>query len=97
LHGLRRVVVEAERLQTLLQGKRTSSSHASAEASTKAPGPTSKPPSGAKLRGIALAVEAVFPNGVPEGLSKKARDIQINDWLHANGHSRADSRTIRRV
>jgi hypothetical protein len=42
---------------------------------------------GAKKRGITEAIEQLWPNGIPKGLSAKQRNIRIVDWLKNNGCS----------
>ena len=42
---------------------------------------------GAKARGIDEAVDDLWPNGIPEGLSAKERNNRIIDWLKAKHYS----------
>jgi hypothetical protein len=44
----------------------------------------SKSGPGAKTRGIAQAIDELWPNGVPEGLTAKDRNRAIVDWLFRN-------------
>jgi hypothetical protein len=54
---------------------------------------------GAKTRGIAEAIDELWPNGIPEGLTAKDRNKAILDWLHDKGYSvpRNPERAIQRV
>jgi hypothetical protein len=65
-------------------------------------GPTevgSKPGLGAKTFGIEQAIQQLWPNGIPKGLSAKDRNKAILDWLKSNGCSVPTSpeRAIQRV
>jgi hypothetical protein len=51
----------------------------------------------AKRDGIRLAINALWPEGIPKGLTAKDRDRQINEWLKAKGLSISDRRTIQRA
>ncbi len=42
---------------------------------------------GAKSRGIRLAIDTLWPSGIPHGLTGKDRNRKIEEWLRANGHS----------
>lgn len=44
-------------------------------------------PGGAKARGVAAAITALWPDGLPTGLAGKDRDRKVGDWLAANGYS----------
>jgi hypothetical protein len=61
--------------------------------------PKSKPGPGAKQQGITAALKALWPSGIPTGISAKDRDRQIIDWLIANQCSvpKDPARAIQRV
>jgi hypothetical protein len=42
---------------------------------------------GAKARGVKQAIEALWPDGVPDGLSAKDRDNKVVEWLRAKNLS----------
>jgi hypothetical protein len=54
---------------------------------------------GAKGRGIDEAIDDLWPDRIPDGLSAKDRNKKIVEWLAANGHSRPinPERAIQRV
>jgi hypothetical protein len=54
------------------------------------------PGRGKKTIAVRLAAQALWPNGMPEGLAVKDRDRAICRWMRDNGHSVPDERTIRR-
>ncbi|WP_147023100.1 hypothetical protein [Microvirga aerophila] len=51
---------------------------------------------GRKTTAVKLAVDALWPAGIPRGLAVKERDRQIRKWAEQNGHSIPTSRTISR-
>jgi hypothetical protein len=55
--------------------------------------------SGAKSRGIAEAIDTLWPNGLPKGLSAKDRNRAIIKWLEGAGYSlpTKPERAIQRV
>jgi hypothetical protein len=56
-------------------------------------------PAGAKSRGIAEAIEELWPKGLPKGLSAKHRNKEIVKWLEHAGYSLPinQERAIQRV
>lgn len=50
-----------------------------------------------KLEATRAAIEAVWPGGVPAGLSDKARLGPVNAWLRTNGHEEVSRTTIVRA
>lgn len=54
---------------------------------------------GAKTRGIAEAINQLWPSGIPKGLSAKDRNNAVIEWLGASGHSLPTNpeRAIQRV
>jgi hypothetical protein len=62
-------------------------------------GVASKAGAGAKTLGIEQAMQQLWPNGIPEGLTAKERNKAILDWLKSNGCSVPTSpeRAIQRV
>ena len=61
--------------------------------------PESESGLGAKTRGIAEAINQLWPSGIPKGLSAKDRNNAVIEWLGANGHSLPTNpeRAIQRV
>jgi hypothetical protein len=51
---------------------------------------------GTKTQGIADAIQALWPGGIPASLGVKQRDGEINAWLKANRNFIVDPITIRR-
>lgn len=47
-------------------------------------------------KAVRAAHQALFLDGVPDGLRAKERNNKINDWLCENGRSRVSDRTIQR-
>jgi hypothetical protein len=54
---------------------------------------------GAKERGVADAIAALWPDDIPAGLAAKERDEAVVEWLKKNGYSvpRVVSRMVQRV
>ena len=69
-------------LASALAGGRSEQTDKPARAAADA---TSRP--SAKSRGIAEAIEKLWPNGVPKGLSAKDRNTAIIKWLRDAGYS----------
>jgi hypothetical protein len=59
----------------------------------------SKSGAGAKARGIGEAINQLWPEGIPKGLSAKERNKAIIDWLSTHGYSQPTNpeRAIQRV
>ena len=52
---------------------------------------------GAKTESIRLAIEAVFPDGIPSTLGVKVRNERLAEWLQEHRLPVPDERTFRRV
>jgi hypothetical protein len=59
--------------------------------------PQSRRSVGAKTRGVQEAIDHLWPNGIPPGLSPKERNNKIIDHIDHNGGSIPSTRTIERV
>jgi hypothetical protein len=61
--------------------------------------PIGRQTGGAVARGTYAAINALWPDGIPQGLKAKERDNQVAKWLKAHGHSvpKALARAVQRV
>jgi len=63
---------------------------------TSEPSAPAKKRGSAKTRALKLAIDTIWRNGeIPNTISAKTRDAQINDWLSLNKHPPVTPKTIR--
>jgi Queuosine biosynthesis protein QueC len=75
----------ADPSKTWIEGEEAESEKDHDEPARAAPQVKSSP--GAKMRGIAEAIDQLWPSGIPKGLSAKDRNKAVIEWLSDNGCS----------
>ena len=58
--------------------------------------PAASPRSTAHRSSVELAVAALWPEGIPQGMTVKDRDNKINDWQRKNDRAVTSGKTIKR-